>query len=155
MFEWMEYSRLATWVAESLWGYPIMISLHAIGLGVVVGILVMVDLRILGSIDGIPFVTLRKLMNIAWAGFIVNLLSGTALFTAQATTFVESTPFLIKIPAIISALIIAAIMQKQLRSNANDWDASTAVSATAKALALASIALWLTAIIAGRLVAYL
>ena len=155
MFEWMEYTRLATWVAESLWGYPIMISLHAIGLGVAVGILVMADLRILGSIDGIPFVTMRRLMNIAWLGFVVNLLSGSALFTAQASTFVESTPFLIKIPAIISALIIAAIMQKQLRSNANDWDAGTTVSVTAKTLALASIALWLTAIIAGRLVAYL
>ena len=54
-FEWLEYTRLAVWVGESLWGYPIMISLHAIGLGTVVGILVMLDLRILGSFDGMPY----------------------------------------------------------------------------------------------------
>ena len=154
-FEWLEYTRLAIWVGESLWGYPIMISLHAIGLGTVVGILVMLDLRILGSFDGMPYGTLNGFMRIAWAGFVVNLLSGTALFTAQATVFVESLPFLIKIPAILAAVGIAAVMQKQLRQNAQDWDSGVAVSGAAKSLAWVSIALWLIAMIAGRLIAYL
>ena len=154
-FEWLEYTRLAVWVGESLWGYPIMISLHAIGLGTVVGILVMLDLRVLGSFDGMPFSSLPGLMNIAWAGFVVNLLSGVALFTAQATVFVESTPFLIKIPAIFAALGIAGVMQKQIGKNADSWDTGSLVSSSAKILAAGSIGLWLIAIIAGRLVAYL
>ena len=132
-----------------------MISLHAIGLGTVVGILVMLDLRILGSFEGMPFSSLRSIMRIAWAGFLVNLLSGFALFTAQATVFVESVPFLIKIPAIFLAVGVAGVMQNQLRVNAERWDTGTAVSGTVKALATGSIGLWLIAIIAGRLIAYL
>ena len=154
-FEWLEYTSLATWVGESLWGYPIMISLHAIGLGTVVGILVMLDLRILGSFEGMPYSSLRDIMKIAWAGFIVNLLSGCALFTAQATVFVESLPFLIKIPAIFSAVGIAGVMQRQLRQNAESWDNGATVSVAAKLLAAGSIVLWLIAIVAGRLIAYL
>ena len=94
-------------------------------------------------------------MKIAWAGFVVNLLSGTALFTAQATVFVESLPFLIKIPAIFAAVGVAAVMQKQLRQNAGAWDSGVAVSSATKTLAVVSIMLWLTAIVAGRLIAYL
>lgn len=154
-FEWLEFTGVAVWVGESLWGYPIMISLHAIGLGTVVGILVMLDLRILGSFEGMPFASLPGFMRIAWAGFIVNLLSGTALFTAQATVFVESLPFLIKIPAIFAAVGVAGVMQKQLRQNAQEWDSGAAVSGAAKSLAWLSITLWLIAMIAGRLIAYL
>ncbi len=154
-FEWLEFTRVAIWVGESLWGYPIMISLHAIGLGTAVGILVMLDLRVLGSFDGMPYSSLPGLMKIAWAGFIVNLLSGTALFTAQATVFVDSLPFLIKIPAIFTAVGVAGVMQKQLRQHARAWDSGVAVSSAAKSLAAVSIGLWLIAIIAGRLIAYL
>ncbi len=154
-FEWLEFTSVAVWVGESLWGYPIMISLHAIGLGTVVGILVMLDLRVLGSFDGMPYSALGGLMKIAWAGFVVNLLSGTALFTAQATVFVESLPFLIKIPAIFAAVGVAAVMQRQLSRNAGAWDSGVAVSPATKSLAVVSIMLWLTAIVAGRLIAYL
>jgi hypothetical protein len=132
-----------------------MISLHAIGLGVVAGLLVMVDLRILGSFDGIPFSTLRSLMKIAWAGFVVNLLSGSALFAAQATVFIENIPFLIKIPAILLAVGIAGVLQSQLRNAEESWDTGAPVGGVAKALASVSIVLWLIAVIAGRLSAYL
>lgn len=154
-FEWLEQSDLAIWVAESLWGYPIMISLHAMGLGVVVGTLIMVDLRVFGLFSGIPYSALRSLMRLAWAGFVVNLASGSALFTAQATVFIDNVPFLIKIPSIFLAVILAGMMQNQLQKNAASWDRDGAVNSTTKALAAGSIVLWLTAIVAGRLVAYL
>lgn len=154
-FEWLEQSGLAIWVAESLWGYPIMICLHAMGLGVVVGTLFMVDLRVLGLFKGIPFSALRSLMRLAWAGFVVNLVSGSSLFTAQATVFIENVPFLIKLPSIFLAVVVAGIMQNQLQHNEAAWDSEIAVNSVTKVLAGCSIVLWLTAIVAGRLVAYL
>jgi len=94
-------------------------------------------------------------MKLAWAGFVVNLLSGTSLFTAQATVFIENIPFLIKLPAIFLALCVAGVMQHQLQNNATNWDSDSSVSSSTKTLAVVSILLWLTAIIAGRLTAYL
>ena len=154
-FEWLENTRLALWVAESMWGYPIMICLHAIGLGVVVGTLVMVDLRVLGAFRGIPFSSLRGLMKLAWAGFVINLFSGLSLFATGATVFIENIPFLIKLPAIFLAISVAGIMQHRLQKNASAWDSSVPVDTTIKLLAIVSVLLWLTAIIAGRLTAYL
>jgi hypothetical protein len=88
VFEWLETSALAIWVGESLWGYPIMLGLHAVGLAIVVGIFVMLDLRMLRVIRGISFDAFLSLFRLAWIGLIINALSGTALFTSQATTFV-------------------------------------------------------------------
>lgn len=154
-FEWLENTSLAIWVGESLWGYPIMIGLHAIGLGIVVGILIIVDVRVLGSLDGIPFTTLRSLTKFAWAGFIVNMFSGVALFVSQATVFIESVPFLIKITAVLLAVAIAGILQNRFRRRADSWEGGATVDGSTKILAVASILMWLIAIVAGRLVAYI
>jgi hypothetical protein len=153
-FEWLENSGLAVWVGESLWGYPIMISLHAIGLSVVAGVLVMIDMRVLGAFKGMPFSSLRGLMKLAWAGFVVNLISGFSLFSAQATVFIENVPFLIKIPSIFLAVCVAGIMQHQLQLNAATWDLNPPASIKMKVLAVVSIGFWLSAFIAGRLTAY-
>lgn len=73
-----------------------MLSLHVIGLAMVAGIAFVLGLRLLGLFPGIPAQSLLGLIWLAWAGFAVNALSGSALFSSQATIFVESAPFLIK-----------------------------------------------------------
>ena len=122
VFESLEETSLAIWVGESLWGYPLMLSLHVVGLAIVVGIFVMRDLRLLGSFDGIAHSSLTGLVKLGWLGFVVNALSGAALFSSQATTFVESTPFLLKIGSILLAAICAAIIQNRSRNEAASWD---------------------------------
>ena len=156
VFEWLESTALAIWVGESLWGYPIMLGSHAIGLAVVVGIFVMLDLRMLRVIRGVSFNAFLSLFRLAWIGLIVNAISGSALFTSQATTFIESAPFLIKISAVISGVIIGIFIQRRLRSRAADWDnADTNIEPSATALAALSLVCWIGAIFAGRLIAYL
>jgi len=152
--EWLEFSPLGDWVAASLYGYPLMLSLHAVGLGVVVGILAMVNLRIVGLFGKLEIAPLRGLIKLAWAGFVVNLISGSALFTAQATYFITHKAFLIKIAAIFLAVINAAFLQNLLRQHADDWDAGESIPAGAKVLAISSLLLWSVAMVAGRLIAY-
>ena len=53
MFVWLETTPIAQWVALSLWAYPALLSLHIIGLAIVVGIFSMRDLRLLGITKGI------------------------------------------------------------------------------------------------------
>lgn len=155
MFEWLETTPPAIWVGESLWGYPIMLGCHAIGLAVVVGIFLMRDLRLIGFFQGISYESLDSLRNLGWTGFVINAVSGCFLFSSQATVFIESTPFLLKISMIFLAAISAAVIQNKLRDAAPQWDSSGAVAGNVRVIAMASIALWIGAIIAGRLVAYL
>ena len=155
MFEWLETTPPAIWVGESLWGYPIMLGCHAVGLAIVVGIFLMRDLRLIGLVQGISYESLDSLRNLAWTGFVINAVSGCFLFTSQATVFIESTPFLLKISMIFLAAICAAIIQNKLRDAASQWDSTGAVAGSVRAIAMASTALWIGAIISGRLVAYL
>ena len=155
MFGWLEGTKVSMWVGESLWGYPIMLGLHAVGLAIVVGIFVMRDLRLIGFFEGISYESLDSLRKLAWTGFVINATSGCFLFTSQATTFASSTPFLLKISMIFLAAICAAVIQNKMRDEAPQWDSSGAVTGSVRAIAMVSIALWTGAIIAGRLTAYL
>ena len=47
--QWLETSALAEWVAASLWGYPITLTSHGVGLAIVVGIIFMLSFRLLGK----------------------------------------------------------------------------------------------------------
>lgn len=155
MFAALETTELATWVAVSLWGYPIMLSLHVIGLAVVVGIFSMRDLCLLGVFPGVQPFAFLGLSKLGWVGFIVNAVSGFALFASQATVFITSVPFLVKIACIVAGMILAGIIQAQLRTEAGLSDLTVVISKSTRILAAVSLLCWLTAIIAGRLIAYI
>lgn len=156
MFEWLENTALAIWVGESLWGYPVMLGMHVVGLAIVVGVFVMLDLRLLGIIRGVSFTAFHSLLWLAWIGFLFNALSGSALFASQATMFIESTPFLIKISSVLTGVILGGLLQRRLKVRAVNWEtADDNVESSAKVLAALSLACWIGAIFAGRLIAYL
>ncbi|GJM14613.1 MAG: membrane protein [Pseudohongiella sp.] len=155
MFESLEMSAVAQWVGLSLWAYPLLLSAHIVGLAIVVGIFSMRDLRLLGLFPGLradSFLTLGKL---GWVGFIINAVSGILLFTSQAVTFISSTPFLIKISCIVAGMVMAGIIQARLRGELASGDGDMQLRKSTKLIALASLTLWVAAIIAGRLIAYL
>lgn len=155
MFATLETTELATWVAVSLWGYPIMLSLHVVGLAVVVGIFAMRDLCLLGLFPGIQPSAFLGLGKLGWVGFIVNAVSGFALFASQATVFVTSVPFLIKIACIVAGMVLAGVIQSRLRAELALGDSVAVVSKSTRIIALVSLMFWLAAIIAGRLIAYI
>lgn len=66
----LEQSGLATWIRESgvLYGYPLVLFLHTLGLSTVVGLSPAIDLRLLGIAPGIPLESLQKTFGLLWAG---------------------------------------------------------------------------------------
>ena len=87
LFVSIEGSTLAAWVRESpsIWAYATILTLHTVGLAIVVGANVVVDLRLLGWAKRIPTTALRALFPIMWMGFGINFASGLLLFIADAT----------------------------------------------------------------------
>ena len=83
----LENSGFGTWVRESksLWAYPTILFLHTVGLGFLVGLNAAIDFRILGFARKLPLAPMESFYKIMWAGFWVNLLSGTLLLMADAT----------------------------------------------------------------------
>ena len=156
MLEWLEYTSLSIWVAESIWGYPIMLSLHIIGLAVVVGIFTVYNFRLLGLFNSLEFEPFLDFFRLAWLGLLVNFVSGFTLFSSQATFYVTNIPFLVKIFSIIAGSLLAFNIQLRLQSNVNAWDETTAQPTNKDhSFAVISLALWTSAIFGGRLIAYL
>ena len=150
---WLEASGLAEWVRMSTEGYPTVITLHAIGMAIMVGLCVIVDLRLLGKFDGVPYAALQKLLPIAWIGFLINTLSGTGLFVAQATMFATDLMFLAKIALVFAGAATAGILQPQL-AHADTWPGGKP-PASVRRVAFLGIVFWLCAIVTGRLTAYI
>jgi len=150
---WLEGSSLSIWVNESEIGYPIVLSLHAVGMAVLVGLLLMVNLCLMRIIKDVPLQTLTSQIKLALLGAIVNLLSGLALFVSQATTIVTNVPFLTKIFMIILGVITTKAIQQQLSIVlTNPGNSNNKI--TLKGLAILSTIFWVAAITAGRLIAY-
>ena len=144
----IEGSTLAAWVRESpsIWAYATILTLHTVGLAIVVGVNVVVDLRLLGWAPRIPTQSLRPLFPIMWWGFAINFASGVLLFTADATIKSGQRVFWVKLACIALALIVARFVAKRLRQQDEQH---------LRALAMLSLLLWAGAIVAGRLMAYL
>ena len=149
----LENTAFASWLRESgsIWAYPAVLTLHTLGLGVLVGASAVIDLRLLGAAPHIPIEPLRRLFPIMWAGFWVNAISGVLLFVTDATTKGTTTVFLSKLGIIVLAVVVLTAI-KRLVFGHNPLASDPPMSV--KALAAASLALWLAAIITGRYMAY-
>jgi len=152
--QWLENTGLAEYIRVSISGYPAAIAAHSIGLAVMVGPVLMLDLRLLGWFSSIPYTSLSRILGVAWIGFAINFLSGAALFAAQATSYVTNVPFLVKIALVLLGAISAAQQQSVISREADSWS-TTGVPTSVTAVAIISIIFWVGAIVTGRLIAYL
>ena len=97
----------------------------------------------------------RQLLPLAWIGFTLNAISGTALFTSDAVYFWGKYTFRIKMILIILGGINAALLGGRVfREAAAGGPATTSVLVGTKWIAFLSLVFWFGAVIAGRLIAY-
>jgi hypothetical protein len=148
----LESSAFGAWLRESgsLWAYPAVLTLHTIGLAVLVGANAVLDLRLLGAAPRIPLAPLERLFPVMWAGFWINFASGVALFVADATTKGTTALFLSKLAIVAAGVIVL----RRIRATVYGRGPAVA-SPTSSLLAGVSLALWLLAIVTGRYMAYL
>jgi hypothetical protein len=153
--QWLEQTSLSIWIRESpsRWAFPTILLLHTAGMAVVVGINAGIGLRILGFAPALSLFSLRRFLPIFWAGFVVNAITGTLLVMQDATTKLRNEVFYVKLVFIALALITLKLLKSRAFENpSNDHEP---LSFDVKLLALASMLLWLGAITAGRLLAYI
>jgi hypothetical protein len=149
----IEASPFSTWLRESnsIWAYPTVLTLHTIGLGLLVGANAALDFRLLGFARALPIAGLRPLFRTMWIGFWVNAISGVLLLAADATTKAAAPMFLIKLGLVGIGVAVIAVQRRVL---SRDGTGATIVTPAARSLAVLSLAVWFVAIAAGRLMAY-
>jgi hypothetical protein len=152
---WLEATTFADWVRTSLIGYPLLLTLHSIGMALMVGLIFVVNLRLLGLFKRIPYTSLDSMLVFAWIGFVINFLSGAAIFTSQATFYVTSGPFILKIAMVLLGALTAGYMLPILKTESASWVGGSPVTGMVQTLAIGSLVMWSIAITTGRFTAYL
>lgn len=147
----LEQSPVPTWVRESgsLWAYPTVLTLHTLGLGILVGVSAFIGLRALGIGAALPTALVGRLRPWFWFGLSMNACTGLLLFAADANTKAMQPVFWIKLIAIAAALLLTLRLQRHLSDRAFSPEHPPLV------LASASLVCWMLAITAGRFMAYL
>jgi hypothetical protein len=147
MFETLEHAAWVMKIAETGWLYAAISVTHYFTLFVLVGTIVLVDLRILGVAARSQTVTelADTLFPWTWTALGLALLSGFLMFTTDGGDYYPDPVFRVKMTVIALALISSVIV----RRNVHKWDQAPSISGVAKLVAFLSIVLWVGAILAG------
>jgi hypothetical protein len=153
VFRSLQDSAFTEWFlgSDSIWTYPTVLTLHTVGMAILVGASFVVNLRILQVAGAIPLQRLQPLYRFIWLGFAINLLSGLVLFITEAADRVVDPVFYIKLSSIAVALWFGVVVKR----NVIDRPGPQRAPGRSRSLAAASLALWTVAIVSGRLMAYL
>ncbi|HEX3485147.1 MAG TPA: DUF6644 family protein [Micropepsaceae bacterium] len=154
---WLEGSALGHLMRESgVWTYAVVNLAHILGVALLFGSIVVLDLRLLGVWRRVPLAELaRPTAAIAGSGLALAAMTGPGLLATKATDYIGNPFLTIKLAAISLGLVNVIVLHRlpAWKARANpDLELSYR-----RQLAIAggtSLACWLTAISAGRLIAY-
>ena len=155
MLDYLQNLALANWVrtSPSLFAYTTVLTAHAVGLAIVVGVNTVIGLRLLGIARAIPLAGLRQLYGVVWFGFGINLVSGILLFIAEANSMAAMVAFWAKLALVALGMIVAELLKRYYFSDVASVQAG-GVTPVGRNLAIASLACWYLALIVGRLTGY-
>ena len=154
IFKTIEESGISTWIRDSpsFFAFWFILSFHAIGMGLLVGASVVIDLRILGVAKDLPIAPLKSLYRVIWLGFAIQIVSGTLLLIGYPTKAFTNPDFYIKMTLVGLGVAVMHLINKRVFSDSSLSDSD--MMAKGKTLATWSLVLWAGAVTAGRLLAY-
>jgi hypothetical protein len=146
MLSWLEDGAIGLWVRESLWGFAISLSLHAIGMGLVAGANFALGLRLLGLGPALPWRGLLQWQPLVWGGALLALVSGVMLLCAYPAKALTNPLFYIKLLLVGTGLWLFCVWRARVLAAPEPefprW------------LAPALLLAWTATIFAGRFLAY-
>jgi len=157
---WLDTHTWSTQLHESFYMYNWVESTHVLALMVSLGMLFLIDLRMLGlALPGIPATTIAHRLNRPmFIGFSVMILTGLLLFYAIPVRSSQSLWFRIKVVLLVAAAVNAWLFHRRMKhasSNAaGNWDRAIKAPRRLQMGAALSLCFWVLIVICGRLIAY-
>lgn len=148
-FDGLEHTGLSLWVrGPSLFAFPLILTVHTIGMGFLAGTSSAIDMRILGVVPRVPLPALQKFYPVLWVALAANFVSGVLLLAGYPYKAFTNPIFYLKLSLIASAVyLMLRIRRDVLRRSEREQDRS--FLRHARWLALASLVCWAGAITAG------
>ena len=154
--DWLQHTSLATTIRDSLLLFPLLESVHVIGLALVFGTIAVIDLRLLGVASAQrPFSRMASdIMTWTWVTFAVTALTGALMFITNATVYFNNTYFRAKILLLVLAALNVLVFELTARRTVHQWDRSPSAPPIGKAVATVSLVVWVAVIFAGRMIGF-
>ena len=154
IFRAIEATGLSVWIRESdsYFSFWLILSVHAIGMGVLVGASVVIGLRILGLAPDLPLAPLQRFYRFIWVGFWIQVASGLLLLIAYPTKSLTNPLFYVKLTLI--GLAVASMQMLRNRVFADPSLNEATMMARGRLFAIWALVFWVAAVTAGRLLAY-
>lgn len=156
IWESIEYSSLGIGIAESLWAFPTIETLHVIALVTVFGTILVMDLRLLGlASTKMPVTAVSSdTLKWTWIGFVAAAITGTLLFVSKASTYMVNPYFLTKMGLLAAAGLNMLIFHFVTYKTVNEWDTSSIMPSGAKLAGILSIIFWVVIVFCGRAIGF-
>jgi hypothetical protein len=155
-FDALEHTDLSLWVrGTSMLAFPLILTVHTIGMGFLAGTGAAIDLRILGVAKRVPLPALAKFYPILWIAFAANLISGLLLLMGYPYKAFTNPVFYVKLSFIALAIVLMVKIRRQvLLVFYEPAPPGSSLWRRARQLAFLSLFCWVGAITAGRFLAY-
>ena len=150
LFEFLENSAVGEMIRDSRWLFPVIESIHLLGLVVIGGSVLLVDMRLFGlGLRGQPVAQLaRDAQRWLVGSLVVMLASGLLLFTSEATKCYYHTAFWVKMTSLMLAILFTFTVRRKVAGS------NESTPLMSKLVALASITLWSGVGIGGRWIGF-
>lgn len=154
--QWIFQTPLSVAIRESIWVYPILNVLHCVGILLVAGTIVVVDLRLLGlGLRRAPVSSVvRQVLPWTLAGFGFMALTGSMLAWSEPVRLYKSVFFPWKLAFIAIAGLNALLFHLGVYRGVGAWDSALLTPVRARIAGAVSIVCWICVIAAGRAIGY-
>ena len=148
-------SQLSEWIQATYWLWPVLEIIHFFGLTLLMGGLIIVDLRMIGFFPTINLQGVKKLLPFVIFGFLLNLITGILFVYGDPSRYAINIGFQIKLILILLAGCNAAIYHFKVEGYALELvSSSIRPPLTIKLVGLTSLSLWTGVLLLGRLIPY-
>ena len=154
--QWLENTPVGVTVRQSIWLFPIVETIHTVGIVLMAGTIAVVDLRLLGvglrrePVSGV----LQQVLPWTWAGFALMFVTGGLLVSSEAVKLYNSVFFRIKLVLLFVAAVNALVFHWTIYRQAARWDLAASTPARVKVAGLLSLTCWIGIIAMGRAIGY-
>lgn len=149
-FAWIPETAVADWVVSSPYIWPALESIHFVSLCVLMGSLLVIDLRLIGLYRDRCASLVPRLTGLALAAFLVNLATGLLFFAGNTYKYVGNPAFNLKLGLIAVAGLNALFFRFRLRGLLDTGD----VTGSSVVVGSLSLLLWSGVIVCGRMITF-
>ena len=156
IWESIEYSPMGITIAESLWMFPMVETVHVMALVTVLGTLLVMDLRMLGWAS--TAVPIRKVsedtLKWTWMAFVLAAITGTILWISKAHSYMINPYFLTKMGLMAVAGLNMLFFHFVTYKTVDQWDTAASPPTAVKLSAVLSLLLWIVIVFCGRAIGF-